>query len=83
MMRTSTRMSSGVGYSLDHAARIRQAVQAGAAGECPHCAFPLDAMVGKDGGREVWLVRCHGCGRSLVIRRGLGTVAGARAPAAR
>jgi hypothetical protein len=72
MLRTSTRMSTGAGYSLDDAARIRQAVQAGAAGGCPHCAFPLDATVGKDGEREVWLVRCHGCGRSLVIRRGMG-----------
>jgi hypothetical protein len=70
MLRTSTRMSHGAGYSLDDAARIRQAVQAGAAGECPHCQFPLDATVGKDGERDVWLVRCPGCGRSLVIRQG-------------
>ncbi len=74
MLRTSNRMSRGVGYSLDDAARIRQAVQAGAAGACPHCEFPLDATVGKDGERDIWLVRCHGCGRNLVIRQGAKTI---------
>jgi hypothetical protein len=71
MLRTSTRISYGVGYSLDDAARIRQAVQAGATAECPQCAFPLDAIVGKDGEREVWLARCRGCRKSLVMRWGV------------
>ena len=70
MLRTSNRASRGTAYSLDDAARIRQAVQGGAPAECPHCQFPLDATIGKDGERDVWLVRCHGCGRGLVIRHG-------------
>lgn len=37
--------------------------------ECPQCGFPLEATVGKDGDRSIWLVRCHGCGRSLVMQQ--------------
>ena len=70
MLRTSTRMSRGAGYSLDDAARIRRALQSRAAGECPQCQFQLHATIGKDGERDIWLVRCPGCGRSLVIRQG-------------
>ena len=70
MLRTSSRTSRGAGYSLDDAARIRQAAQTGVPVECPHCQFPLDATIGKDGEGDVWLVRCLGCGRGLVIRHG-------------
>jgi len=42
-------------------------ITADGAAECPQCRFPLEATVGSDGDRNVWLVRCHGCGRGLVI----------------
>jgi hypothetical protein len=62
----STRRSTG--FSLDDAARIRQMIVTESPSECPQCGFPLEATVGNDGDRGVWLVRCHGCGRSLVIQ---------------
>jgi hypothetical protein len=63
----STRRSTG--FSLDDAARIRRMIVTDSPSECPQCNFPLEATVGKDGDRSVWLVRCHGCGRSLVIQQ--------------
>ncbi len=44
-------------------------ILSGKPSECPHCGFPLEATVGKDGDRGVWLVRCHGCGRNLVMQQ--------------
>ncbi len=64
-LKTPPRRSAG--YSLDDAASIRKAIAGGGAAECPQCRFPLEATVGSDGDRNVWLVRCHGCGRGLVI----------------
>lgn len=52
---------------MDDAARIRKMIISGGVAECPQCAFPLEATVGKDGEGNVWLVRCHGCGRGLVV----------------
>ncbi len=52
---------------MDDAARIRKMILTGGVAECPQCAFPLEATVGKDGDGNVWLVRCHGCGRGLVV----------------
>ncbi len=78
MIRTSPWGRRSAGFSLDDAARIRTLIVAGRPVECPHCGFPLETTVGKD--REpgttddarVCLVRCHGCGRSLVIRQPAG-----------
>jgi len=48
-------------------------ILSGKPSECPQCGFPLEATVGEatvgkgDGG--VWLVRCHGCGRNLVMQQ--------------
>ena len=69
MPRTSVSMRRSAGFSLDDAARIRQLILSDSPSECPQCGFPLEATVGKDGERNIWLVRCHGCGRSLVMQQ--------------
>jgi hypothetical protein len=65
VLKTTGRRSAG--YSLDDAANIRRMISAGAPAECPQCGFQLEATIGSDGDRNLWLVRCHGCGRGLVI----------------
>jgi len=71
--RVSVSARRSAGFSLDDAARIRQMILSGKPSECPQCGFPLEATVGEatvgkgDGG--VWLVRCHGCGRNLVMQQ--------------
>lgn len=69
VLKVSNAPRRSAGFSLDDAARIRQMIFAGTPSECPQCGFPLEATVGKDEGRGVWLVRCHGCGRSLVMQQ--------------
>lgn len=69
MPRVSVAARRSAGFSLDDAARIRQMIVSGKPSECPHCGFPLEATVGTDGDRGVWLVRCHGCGRNLVMQQ--------------
>ena len=69
MPRVSVSARRSAGFSLDDAARIRQMIVSDSPSECPQCGFPLEATVGKDGDRGVWLVRCHGCGRSLVMQQ--------------
>ena len=66
-LRPSVGARRSAGFSLDDAANIRRMIAGGAAAECPQCGFPLEATVGSDGDRKLWLVRCHGCGRGLVI----------------
>lgn len=59
---------SGWWYSLDAAARMLLAIRAGAIGRCPECQAPLGGTVGTDGEQDVWLVRCPGCGRNVVLQ---------------
>ncbi len=67
VLKTTVVPRRSTGYSLDDAANIRKMICSGGVAECPQCGFPLEATVGRDGERNVWLVRCHGCGRGLVI----------------
>jgi hypothetical protein len=67
--RVSVSARRSAGFSLDDAARIRQMIVSDSPSECPQCGFPLEATVGEDGDRSIWLVRCHGCGRSLVMQQ--------------
>jgi hypothetical protein len=55
-------------FSLEEAARIRQAIETAGAAQCPACRMPLSRLVGENGRGDVWLLRCKGCGRSLVLR---------------
>jgi hypothetical protein len=64
---TSARRSAG--FSLDDAAKIRRMIVTDVPSECPQCGFPLEATVGNDRDLGIWLVRCHGCGRSLVLQQ--------------
>lgn len=66
-LRPSVGARRSAGFSLDDAANIRKMITAGGVAECPQCGFPLEATIGSDGDRKLWLVRCHGCGRGLVI----------------
>jgi hypothetical protein len=67
-MRTLTPGHRSAWYTLDHVARILPTIRAGAVGRCPQCQSPLGGTVGTDGEKEVWLVRCPGCGRNVVLR---------------
>lgn len=56
------------GYSLDEAARIRRAIAKGDQSiNCPDCHHPLDPRVGHDAETTIWVVRCHVCGRGVVL----------------
>lgn len=60
----------GEAFSLDDAARIRQALRTGATVKCPHCRSVLE-LVGESGDVDhTSLVSCHQCGRSLVLSLG-------------
>jgi hypothetical protein len=58
------------GFSLDEAARIREAIVAGGRPvRCPRCRGPLDVVAQCDG-NGAWLVACGPCRVSLVVRVG-------------
>jgi ribosomal protein L37AE/L43A len=40
---------------------------------CPDCHQPLERRVGRDDDTAIWVVRCHVCGRGIVM-----TIAGER-----
>lgn len=56
-------------YSLDEVAKLRRMIAGG--GEhitCPDCHHPLDPRVGRDHDTTIWVVRCHVCGRGVVMQ---------------
>jgi transcription elongation factor Elf1 len=56
-------------YSLDEVAKLRRMIAGG--GEhitCPDCHHPLDPRVGRDRDTTIWVVRCHVCGRGVVMQ---------------
>ena len=55
-------------FSLEEAARIRQAIEAGGPAQCPSCRVAMSRMVGDNGKGDVWLLQCRTCGRGLVLR---------------
>lgn len=66
------------GFSLEEGIRIRGAILMGRdAGDCPACGGALHAVTGADDASTLWLVRCRGCGRSLVVHGATGAGAGA------
>ncbi len=61
----STRWNPG--FSLDDAARIRRMIVTRDTITCLGCGKELAPKVGLDGERRVWMVRCDGCGRGVVV----------------
>jgi hypothetical protein len=56
------------GFTLNEAARIREAIVTGRRPVgCPRCRRPLD-VVAQSEGHDVWLVACGPCRVSLVVR---------------
>jgi ribosomal protein L37AE/L43A len=56
------------GYSLDEVARIRRAITRGEEHiRCPDCHHELDPRVGRNAETAIWVVRCHVCGRGVVM----------------
>ena len=56
-------------YSLDEVAKLRRMIASG--GEhitCPDCHHPVDPRVGRDRNTTIWVVRCHVCGRGVVMQ---------------
>jgi hypothetical protein len=58
-----------LGYSLDDAAAIRRKIVTAQTRviRCPECGEHLESVVGGEGVERVWLLRCGGCSRAIVV----------------
>lgn len=58
-----------LGYSLDDAAAITRRIVTAETQvmRCPECGERLESVVGGEGDKRVWLLRCGGCSRAIVV----------------